>query len=192
MPLIGGGWKFWVLRLTAMGWLAIGQREAALATFSRLLQRWPDSAYGLASRAHVQAQLGRTEQAIADASRLVALHPRRSATDWFNLAYLLEQAQRHAGAEMAFREAVALDPMLDRAWYGLGLVLIRQQRWPEAIEALTRNTELQPMSPYGWYHLARLHVERRQPEDARKIIRHLSAFEPRVAAQLQRETGLVP
>jgi hypothetical protein len=56
---------------------------------------------------------------------------------------------------------------------------------------LKRNTELQPMSPYGWYQLARVYVDRRQPEEAVKIICHLKGFEPKVAAQLERETGLL-
>ncbi len=82
-------------------------------------------------------------------------------------------------------------PRLDRAWYGLGLVLIRLQRYDEAIAALKKNTELQPMSPYGWYQLARVQFDRQEPEETRKIIRHLKGFEPKVAAQLERETGLV-
>jgi len=85
---------------------------------------------------------------------------------------------------------VALRPELDRAWYGLGLVLIRMRRFDEAVEALERNTQLQPMSPYGWYQLARVHVDRHEPEKARRIIRHLKQFDPKVAAQLERETGL--
>jgi len=70
-------------------------------------------------------------------------------------------------------------------------VLIRQQRFDEAVAALKRNTELQPMSPYGWYQLARVHVDRSEPEEAAKIIRHLKGFDPKVAAQLERETGLL-
>jgi len=46
------------------------------------------------------------------------------------------------------------------------------------------------MSPFGWYQLARVHVDRQQPDEAEKIIRHLKGFEPKVAAQLERETGL--
>jgi tetratricopeptide (TPR) repeat protein len=87
--------------------------------------------------------------------------------------------------------ATELAPKLDRAWYGQGLVLIRLQRYDEAVAALKRNTELQPMSPYGWYQLARVHVDRHNPEEAVKIIRHLKGFEPKVAAQLERETGLL-
>jgi tetratricopeptide (TPR) repeat protein len=102
-----------------------------------------------------------------------------------------EQLERWDEALAAFRRATELSPKLDRAWYGMGLVLIRVQRHEEAIAALKRNTELQPMSPYGWYQLARVHVDRREPDEALKIIRHLKGFEPKVAAQLERETGLL-
>lgn len=181
-----------VMRLRAMGLLTFGARAAAEDMFSTMLARWPDDAYALASRAHVRAELGRPGQAISDLQRLVERHPQAGAAPWFNLAYLLEQAERFDESEAAFRRAVELDPKLDRAWYGLGLILIRQQRYDEAVAALKRNTELQPMSPYGWYQLARAQVDRHEPEEARKIIRHLKGFEPKVADQLVRETGLSP
>lgn len=173
-----------------MGWLLIGQPGRALAALERMLQRWPGDAYALSSRAHVHAQAGRQAAAIADAQALVAAHPQRAAGDWFNLGFLLEAAGRLDEAEAAFRRAIELNDQLDRAWYGLGLVLIRQQRLDEAVAALERNTKLQPMSPFGWYQLARAQVDRGQPEQARKIIRHLKTFEPKVAAQLERETGI--
>jgi tetratricopeptide (TPR) repeat protein len=175
----------------AMSWLVIGRAKQAELVFDEMLRRWPTDPYALSSRAHARAQSGRRSEAIADQQLLVAHHPDRSAGDWFNLAFLLEEDGRYVDAESAFRRALALDPKLDRAWYGLGLVLIRLQRVDEAVAALKKNTELQPMSPYGWYQLARVQVERREPEEARKIIRHLKGFEPKVAAQLERETGLV-
>lgn len=188
----GRGFDYWRLKLRAMLWLVIGRRAAAHAEFSRMLERWPGDAYALASRAHLRAQLGEHALAVADAQALVAAHPQRSAADWFNLAYLLEAEGRLQEAEPAFRRAVELDPKLDRAWYGLGLTLIRLGRFDEAVPALERNTQLQPMSPYGWYQLARVHVDRHETDKARRIIAHLKGFEPKVAAQLERETGLVP
>ena len=182
--------EYWQLKLRAIAFLVFGRRDAAHEVFSQMLLAWPEDPYALSSRAHLRAQMKQLDGAIADAKALTTSHPRRSAADWFNLAYLLEEAGRSGEAEPAFRQAVALDPKLDRAWYGLGLVLIRQQRLPEAVAALKRNTELQPMSPYGWYQLARIHVDRQEPDEARKIIRHLKGFEPKVAAQLERETGL--
>jgi len=173
-------------------WLLLNRRREAEHVFDEMLARWPGDTYALASRCHVRAQLGRRDEAIADAQALVDGHPRRSAADWFNLAFLLDEGDRVIEAEAAFRRAVELDDKLDRAWYGLGLALIRQQRFDEAVVALERNTELQPMSPYGWYQLARAHVDRNDPQEACKVIRHLQGFEPKVAAQLQRETGLAP
>jgi tetratricopeptide (TPR) repeat protein len=192
MPVNGERLAYWHLKLRAIVWLLLNRREAAEAEFSEMLKRWPHDAYALASRCHVRAQLRRRQDAIADAQALVDAHPRRSAADWFNLAFLLEDAQRLTQAEAAFRRATELDPKLDRAWYGLGLTLIRLGRFDEAAAALKRNTELQPMSPYGWYQLARVHMDRHEPEETRRIIAHLKGFEPKVAAQLERETGLVP
>ena len=186
----GGGLDYRLLKWRAMGWLLLGRQAPAVALFDEMLQRWPRDAYALASRAHARAQLGQRDEAIADMQALVAAQPGRSAADWFNLAYLLDAAGRYGEAEPAFRRALALDPKLDRAWYGLGLTLIRLQRPEDAVAALRKNTELQPMSPYGWYQLARVRFDRQEPEETKKIIRHLKGFEPKVAAQLERETGL--
>lgn len=185
-----GRGTYWWLRLQAMAWLLLGRTAAAEAGFTRMLAIWHNDAYALASRAHVLAQAGRHAQALQDARALVAAHPHRQAGDWFNLAYLLEHTQQPAEAEAAFRQALTLDPKLDRAWYGLGIALIQLKRLDEAITALRHNTELQPMSPHAWYQLARVHHDRGEPDEARKIIRHLHGFEPKVASQLERETGL--
>jgi tetratricopeptide (TPR) repeat protein len=161
------------LKWRALVCMMLGRNQRAEAIFGELLAQAPGDAYALASRAHV-----------------VAAHPERSATDHYNLAFLLEETDQIDEAEVHFRQALALNEKLDPAWYGLGLVLIRQRRFDEAVAALKRNTELQPMSPFGWYQLARVQLERQQPDEAKKIIRHLKGFEPKVAEQLVRETGL--
>lgn len=178
-----------VLKLRLITALAVNRREAAVALANRMLEHRPGDPEALAVRAHVQSQLGRTAAAIQDLRTLVALHPDHGAANWFNLAFMLEEQGRLDDAEGAFRRALEMDPKLDRAWYGLGLVLIRQRRFDEAALALERNTRLQPMSPYGWYQLARVNMDRHRPEEARRIIRHLENFEPKVAAQLKREIG---
>jgi tetratricopeptide (TPR) repeat protein len=181
---------YWLLKWRTMAMLLLNRQVAAEEALSQILARWPNDAYALSSRAHVRSQRGDGDGAVADARRLTAAHPQRSAADWFNLAFMLEAQGDLDGAEPAFRQALALDPKLDRAWYGLGLTLIRQRRFDEAVKALKKNTQLQPMSPYGWYQLARVHMERAEPNETLKIIRHLKDFEPKVAAQLERETGL--
>ncbi len=178
------------LKIQAVCQLVVGRQAAALNIFNRMLRLWPDDVYALSSRAHLFAQAQRPAEALADSRRLVRLAGANGRT-WFNHGFMLEAAGQLEEAHTAFVKTTQLSPELDRAWYGLGLVLIRLQRFDEAEAALKRNTELQPMSPYGWYQLARVHVDRQEPDKAVKIIRHLKGFEPKFAAQLERETGLL-
>lgn len=177
------------LKWSAIGLLVFGIRERAMAVFETMLQEFPGDTYALASLAHMQAQAGNKRAALQSLRQLVDSDV-SNARHWFNYGFLLEELGEYPQAEAAFRRSTELSPALDRAWYGLGLVLIRLQRFDEAVAALKQNTKLQPMSPYGWYQLARVHVDRQEPDEARKIIRHLKRFEPKVAAQLERETGI--
>jgi predicted Zn-dependent protease len=174
----------------AMGLLVLERRHAALAIFRQMLREYPNDGYVLASIAHLQSQTGDTAGALSTMEALLGVEPHNGG-HWFNYGFMLEAAERFAQAEAAFRRSTELRPELDRAWYGLGLVLIRLGRLDEAVPALKRNTQLQPMSPFGWYQLARVHVDRQEPDEAVRIIRHLKRFEPKVAAQLERETGLL-
>jgi tetratricopeptide (TPR) repeat protein len=177
------------LKWQALVFLVFGQRARAMAMFEQMLSGFPCDAYALASKAHMLVQSGDRLAALPLMEKLVTLYP-DAAAHHFNLGYVLDELDRHEDAELAFRRATQLDSKLDRAWYGLGLVLIRLRRHDEAVVALKQNTKLQPMSPYGWYQLARVHVDRHEPEEAREIIAHLKRFEPKVAAQLERETGI--
>ncbi|ROZ66590.1 tetratricopeptide repeat protein [Ramlibacter sp. WS9] len=174
----------------AMALLVVGQRTAAARVFRTMMVEFPADPYALASLAHMQAQDGDRRSAMESLEQLVGLDP-GEGRHWFNLGFVLEELGEYERALEALRRATQLRPELDRAWYGLGLVLIRLQRLDEAVAALKQNTRLQPMSPYGWYQLARVHIDRQEPDEAVKIIRHLKGFEPKVAAQLERETGLV-
>lgn len=183
---------YYALKAQAVLQLALGRREGALRSFGKMLGRRPADRYALASQAHVQVQLHGPDAAIASLRQLTGLKgsAQQEAAAWFNLGYVLQQAGHHDEAGLAFRSALALEPALDRAWYGLALVLIQQRQFLESVQALKKNTALQPMSPYGWYRLAQVWLALGQPEKARVVIAHLRRFEPRVAAQLERENGL--
>ena len=180
------------LRAQAMVLLALGQRAGALSRFDRMLGLLPMDRYALASRAHVLVQLNRLDESIASLQQLACLTgpPAQQAAAWFNLGYVLQQAGRHEQARPAFENAIGQNPCMDRAWYGLALVLIHQRQFHEAKQALKKNTALQPMSPYGWYRLAEVNMALGEPEEVRKVIDHLRRFEPRVAAQLERDISL--
>ena len=184
---------FWITleRWRALAWSVLGHPLRALECWDRLIETWGPQPDWMASRAHLRAQLGQHDSALQDCQWLCS-QPQAKASDWFNHGFLLEQAGRTDEAAHCFEQAIARDGQLDRAWYGLGLCRIRQGRLDEAIEALRRNTQLQPMSPHGWVELARVHEQRQEPEQVLKIIEHLRGFEPKVAAELMRESGIRP
>ena len=185
--------KYLGLKMGAVLLLAAGRRAAALRVFKRMLELAPSDRYALASQAHVQMQLDRIDAAIVTLRSLTetAGLGAHEAVHWFNLAYALQQSGRADEAVSAFRTAVERDPRLDRAWYGLGLALMGQGRFSAAVEALKINTELQPMSPYGWYRLAQARLAMGELDSASKAVARLRGFEPRVAAQLERENPLL-
>ncbi len=177
------------LKIQVICLLVLERNEAALVRLDAMLGMDPRHHYALASRAQLLVRMARQPEAILATRYLVSIF-RDDAAGWFNLGFLLDETGKLDEARSAFLRACKLQPGLDRAWYGLGLVCIKQRRLDEAVAALNRNVELQPLSPYGWYQLARLHVERQDPEKARLIISRLKGFEPKVAARLERETGL--
>lgn len=181
--------RAWALRRAAVIAGVLGRRTAARACWQRLRALSPDDAGVVESLAWLDAERGDRAGAAALFEQAVALDPRRAGA-WFNLGFVRQEAGDHAGALDTFDHAIAIDPRLDRPHYGRALSLLRTGRVADAIGALRRNTELQPMSPYGWYQLAHAYHRAGDDERAREVMRTLSRFEPRVAKQLERETGI--
>lgn len=186
---IGQGLSIWFWRQIAT-WASIFKRdEIAIEYWARIHAARPDDPRPLSTLAHLHAARGRPREAISLLERAVALDPDGAAI-WFNLGFLLQQESDHPAALAAFARALDIDEKLDRALYGKGLSLIKLGQLEEAIEPLLQNTRLQPMSPYGYYQLVHLYQRLGRTAEAEKTLRHLSGFEPQVARQLERETGL--
>jgi tetratricopeptide (TPR) repeat protein len=179
---------FW-LHLQAKALLVMGMRGKAHTVFQAILDLNPQDVLALNSLGFNELNDRRLVQALGFFERALTLTP-NNANAHFNVGFVCEELGRSQEAELAFRKALELDEKMDRAWYGLGLVLVRQRRLEESLVAFKRNTELQSMSPYAWYQMARVHMEMQDPEKALEVMRHLNGFEPKVAAQLERETGL--
>ncbi len=185
----GGRMDRFVMVWRAKALLFLGMREAAKDVFLEMAKRWPDDVLALNSLAYDAIQSRHPAIALDYYARVLKLQPQVSNAH-FNHAFVAEELGHTDVAEQGFRAALQIEEKMDRAWYGLGLVLVRQGRLDEALDALKRNTKLQPMNPFGWYQMARVHIDLQQPEEARAVILHLKGFEPKVAAQLERETGL--
>ena len=188
-PYVATRSKILWLRYKAKALLVMGLRTQASAVFQEILASHPKDVLALNSLGYEALQKGRMQEALELFERLLQVTPDNSNAH-FNVGFVQEAMGRSEEAERAFRAALRMEEKMDRAWYGLGLALVRQRRFEEALEAFKRNTQLQSMSPYAWYQMARVHMELNQPDQTLAVMRHLNGFEPKVAAQLERETGL--
>ena len=179
----------WFYRQMALWAGLLRRREIELEYWERVSTLRPRDTDVLAAVATRRAARGDRQGAIAVLEQSLEVDPAKAHT-WFNLGFLRQELDDHDGALDAFERALALDPKLDRAWYGKALSLIKLDRVADAIPLLQKNTELQPMSPFGWYQLAHAYHRLGQTDRVEKTIRKLAGFEPKVAQQLERETGV--
>ena len=184
-----GAFERWYWRQVATWALVFGLKSAARRAQERILAADPDDARALMSVGFALAQEDRFREALARFDHAARVAPDRFDAH-YNRAYLLQKLNDHEAALGAFARSLTLAPDNDLALYGQALSLIALRRLDEAVPPLERNTRLQPMSPYGWYQLGRVQFDRGKPDKTQVIIDHLATFEPKVAAQLARETGL--
>lgn len=180
----------WYQKQIAIAALLFKKPEIAISSWERILELSPGNTEALSALAHLHAEQGRKAKAMNILEQLVKQAPELSF-NWFNLGFLQQESDQHELALHSFDQAIALDEKSDRAFYGKALSLIKLGRVEEAVPLLKKNTELQPMSPFGWYQLAHAYHRLNEKDRVAKVIRRLAEFEPKVALQLERETGVI-
>jgi tetratricopeptide (TPR) repeat protein len=179
----------WFYRQMALWAGLLRRRELELEYWERACALRPRDTGALAAVATRRAARGDRQGAIAAVERSLEIDPAVAYT-WFNLGFLKQELDDHDGALDAFDRALALDAKLDRAWYGKALSLIKRDQIDEGVAALKKVIELQPFSPYGYYQLAHAYRRLGQTDRIVSTIRRLAKFEPKIALQLERETGV--
>lgn len=171
-------------------WAGILGRQGLAAEYWIEAQRFkPDNAAALVTAANHLSLNQQYTEAETVLRKSLEIDPTQAAA-WFNLGFLLQKREEHEQALAAFDQAVRHHDRLDRAHYGRALSLMALERNQEAKAALQRTVDLQPMSPYGYYHLAVLQFKMGDEKAYKKITRKLGSFEPKLALQLQQETGV--
>lgn len=174
-----------------MAWFAglLRKDDLELEYWQRIHALRPHDTDALVAIANRLASRGRRHDAAEVLEQATSIDPRK-AHAWFNLGFLRQELGEHEEAMHAFDRAVEVDEKLDRAWYGKALTLIKLGRIEDAIAPLKKNIELQPFSPYGYYQLVHVYHRLGRTDRIVATIRKLSRFEPKVALQLERETGV--
>lgn len=174
-----------------MAWFAgvLRRHDVEIEYWQRVRALRPHDTEALCAIANRLASRGRRHEAIEALEQATSIDPDKGYA-WFNLGFLYQELGEHEQAMRAFDRAVEVDAKLDRAWYGKALSLIKLGRVEDAIAPLKKNIELQPLSPYGYYQLVHVYHRLGRVDPIVATIRKLSKFEPKVALQLERETGV--
>jgi tetratricopeptide (TPR) repeat protein len=83
-----------------------------------------------------------------------------------------------AGAERAYREAIARERDFPRAQYSLGLVLYKQRQYDEAVAAFDRELALNARFDPALYYRGTLELDRGRPDVALPFLQRLTAVAP--------------
>ena len=133
-----------------------GQREAAEAAYRRALALDPDYAEAHAELGQLLAEENRHQEALDHFGRANAICPRSEETSYL-LAGGKAAVGDTAGAEAAFRQAIALAPYAP-AYRDLGVLFLAQGKLDDAASFLERAAELAPNDLDAWYKLAQCRV----------------------------------
>lgn len=180
----------WFHTQTATWALVFKMRDIAIERYEKILEADPKHSLTRARLAFLFAEAGDHGRAVSEFERVVQQKPEDSDS-WFNLGYLLQEASRHTEAIAAFDRSIKQNEKQDRAWYGKALSLIALKRDDDALAPLRKNVELQPMSPYGHMELARVYYRLGDNDRCEKQMRKLKGFDPKNAAVLEDETGIM-
>lgn len=172
------------------GWLLhfCGCEARAFAAFVAAFRGDPQDVGAARHLAAIAARRQQFDVAEKWFEAVLALKPDDGAS-WFNLGFVRERVGKPGAALAAFREATRCVPQQDRAWYGMGLAHAQLGQHGEAAAALERAATLQPLNGAAWYQWGMACHCAGRPDDVRRIVTRLLAFDPKRAAQLARDAG---
>jgi tetratricopeptide (TPR) repeat protein len=151
--------------------------DLAIATFSRLVQESPRSAWmrGLLGEAYLMdREYGR---ALACFQAAGELQP-RSVLPLRKLAQTLFALGRLEDAALRLRDAICIDQGRPELWSSVGWVLLQMERYSDAVEALTRALELHPGDIQSLKSLALARFALGQKEDSLRAYQYVLRLRP--------------
>lgn len=117
-----------------------GEGGKAAAAYDRALTLAPARIEAVTGRAFAQAQQGDLAGAAAALAMITGTHPGNAAA-WQTLGAVRNWAWDHAGAEEAFRRALALDPANDDAAFGIASTLLARGDFTAGWRAFERRPD---------------------------------------------------
>jgi len=131
----------------------------------------------LKMQAHKQLQANRLREAGELYHKACQLDP-RDADAWHNVAYICLQLKNMRGAEVAARNAIAVNPKLPASYTVLGAALHSQHRYGEAIPVFEQGLQLKKKNPAVYNNLGNSYLEMGDPAEAIRCYRRAEKLKP--------------
>jgi tetratricopeptide (TPR) repeat protein len=160
----------------------LGQRDNAIADFSRAIELDPKNVNALISRGRAYSELDQLAKAVVDFSSAIQLAPEFPFA-WYNRgnAYLRFGEWDKAVAD--YSRAIELAPNYAFAWYTRGLAYSKSGQWDKAVADFSRAIELAPKDARNHNALAWLLAtcpdeKRRDPDRAVELAKKAVLLAP--------------
>ena len=131
------------------------QRDKAEQTLRDLLRHDPENEQAVEQLTQLLVDEGKPDEAIALLEGIVHRSPTPTLLDMLGDAYA--QAKDPAKAELAFRQAVGLDPSEATHRRGLGQALLSQEKYKEALEQYQKLAEMEPDDAETYLRLSQVY-----------------------------------
>jgi tetratricopeptide (TPR) repeat protein len=132
----------------------MGRMDEAMVAFETAVQSHPGVPSARLNMARIYVQRGDIERVIVECRKCIAVEPHYAAYEY--LGDLLCRTGKSVEAEIAYREAVKLEPRAASVHYSLGVLLAGLERRAEAIQEVRRALELQPEDAAAKEYLRKL------------------------------------
>ncbi|MGB8328307.1 MAG: sulfotransferase [Steroidobacteraceae bacterium] len=170
---------------------ASGRTPAAIATFTRLIDRHPDDLHFYAHLADYLHVLGQDDAAIACYRRLLDRQP-RDADAHYNLALLLKRCGRYEPALAAYRTALACGiTSPEEAHLNMGVIYSALRQEERAIREYRTALELNPGYLHAMFNLGGALEESGERDQAIALYQKVVDLDPGYCAALARLAELV-
>jgi serine/threonine-protein kinase len=147
---------------------------AAEREFTRAIEMSPDDPRPHEFYAWLLANLGRLDQAVAEAKRGRQLDPVSAEANNY-VGVILVFAHRYDEAIASLRATIDLDPTYYYPYSWLGMAYEQLGRMPEAIAAYQKAVELEKANAENWSNLGHAYAVSGRTADAQRIIVDLKA-----------------
>lgn len=142
--------QFWLM--ANMKRTPTGEQDA-IVQLDSLQNIYPENTGIMFFKYFIQAEYGKTEEALAGFTKLTELQP-DSSLNWIGKGQMLSVLNRYEEAAVAFEKALTLDPKRFDVWGMEAAVLAKLKKYDEALVAINKGIELNPGYPGNIYNRA--------------------------------------